>query len=112
VPDSDDTDYAPLAGDYAYVRQADPEVAAQLHAALGDARTVINVGAGTGSYERTDRYVVAVEPSAEMRRGRPGDLPPAIDARADALPFDCEPFDAALAVPTIHHWPDLNGGSN
>jgi SAM-dependent methyltransferase len=110
VPDWDDTDYAQLAGDYAYVRQADPEIAEQLHAALGDARTVINVGAGTGSYEPRDRYVVAVEPSAEMRRKRPRHLPPAIDARADALPFDREAFDAALAVLTIHHWPHLDSG--
>jgi SAM-dependent methyltransferase len=110
APDWDDTDYAPLAGDYARVRRAEPEVAQQLHAALGDARTVINVGAGTGCYEPTDRYVVAVEPSAAMRRRRPRGLPPAVDARADALPFDGDAFDAALAILTIHHWPDLNRG--
>jgi SAM-dependent methyltransferase len=110
VPEWDDTDYAPVAGVYATRRRADPVIAEQLHEALGPARTVINVGAGTGSYEPTDRYVVAVEPSAEMRARRPAELPPAVDARAEALPFDDGAFDAALAVLTVHHWPDLAGG--
>jgi SAM-dependent methyltransferase len=110
MPDWDDTDYSTLAGDYAAVRRPDPRIAAQLVAALGDARTVINVGAGTGSYEPTDRHVVAVEPSAEMRARRDPSLPPAIDATAEALPFDDDAFDAALAVLTIHHWPDLEAG--
>ena len=107
MPDWDDTDYSNLAADYAAVRRPDPRIGAQLLAALGDARTVLNVGAGTGSYEPTDRQVVAVEPAAEMRARRGADLPPAIDATADALPFDDDTFDAALAVFTIHHWPDL-----
>ncbi len=110
MPDWDDTDYADLATDYASVRRADPRIGAQLVAALGDARTVLNVGAGTGSYEPTDRHVVAVEPSAEMRGRRDPALPPAIDATADALPFDDDSFEAALAVFTIHHWPDLDRG--
>jgi SAM-dependent methyltransferase len=110
MPDWDDTDYSSLASDYATVRRADPRIAAQLVTALGDARTVLNVGAGTGSYEPTDRHVVAVEPSAEMRARRDPVLPPAIDATADALPFDRDSFDAALAVFTIHHWPDLDRG--
>jgi SAM-dependent methyltransferase len=105
MPGWDDTDYATLAGDYADVRRPDPRIGAQLVAALGDARTVLNVGAGTGSYEPTDRTVVAVEPSAEMRARRDPALPPALDARADALPFD-----AALAVFTVHHWPNLEAG--
>jgi SAM-dependent methyltransferase len=92
------------------VRRPDPRIGAQLGATLGGARTVINVGAGTGSYEPTDRHVVAVEPAAEMRARRDLALPPAIDARADALPFDDDSFDAALAVLTIHHWPDLEAG--
>ncbi len=110
MPEWDDTDYAPLAADYATVRRADPRIAAQLLAALGPARTVLNVGAGTGSYEPTDRHVVAVEPSAEMRARRASSLPPAIDATAEALPFDSDTFEAALAVFTIHHWPDLDAG--
>jgi len=110
MPDWDDTDYSNLAADYAVVRRPDPRIGAQLAAALGTARTVLDVGAGTGSYEPTDRHVVAVEPSAEMRALRDPALPPAIDATADALPFDDDTFDAALAVFTIHHWPDLDRG--
>jgi SAM-dependent methyltransferase len=110
MPDWDDTDYSGLAADYAAVRRPDPRIGAQLAAALGAARTVLDVGAGTGSYEPTDRHVVAVEPSAEMRARRDPALPPAIDATAADLPFDDDAFDAALAVFTIHHWPDLDAG--
>jgi SAM-dependent methyltransferase len=110
MPDWDDTDYAGLAADYAEVRCPDPRIRAQLAAALGDARTVLNVGAGTGSYEPTDRDVVAVEPSAEMRARRDPALAPAIDAAAADLPFDDDAFEAALAVFTIHHWPELERG--
>ena len=92
------------------MRRADPMIASQILDALGDARTVINVGAGTGSYEPRDRYVSAVEPSAHMRARRERELVPAIDARADALPFDDDAFDAGLAVLTVHHWPDLEAG--
>jgi hypothetical protein len=86
MPDWDDTDYSTLAVDYANVRRPDPRIGAQLAAALGDARTIVNVGAGTGSYEPADRHAVAVEPAAEMRARRDPALPPAIDATADALP--------------------------
>ena len=110
MPDWDDTDYSAFAVDYANVRRPDPRIGAQLHAALGSARKVINVGAGTGSYEPTDRHVVAVEPAADMRAERDPSLPPAIAAVADALPFDDGAFDAALAVLTVHHWPDLEAG--
>jgi SAM-dependent methyltransferase len=89
---------------YARFRRADPRIAEQIHAALGDARTVLNVGAGTGSYEPDDRWVLAVEPSATMRAGRPPMAAPAIDARAEALPFDDDAVDAAMACVTIHHW--------
>jgi SAM-dependent methyltransferase len=71
---------------------------------------VLNGGGGTGSYAPTDRQVVAVEPAAEMRARRDPSLPPAIDATAEALPFDDDSFDAALAVFTVHHWPDLEAG--
>jgi SAM-dependent methyltransferase len=89
---------------YARVRRADPRIAERIHAALGDARTVLNVGAGTGSYEPDDRWVLAVEPSAVMRAGRPPTAAPAIDARAEALPLDDDAVDAAMACVTIHHW--------
>jgi SAM-dependent methyltransferase len=97
-------DYERLGRTYARHRRADPRIAARIHAALGDARTVVNVGAGTGSYEPRDRWVIAVEPSAVMRAQRPAGAAPAIAARAEALPFDDGAFDAAMACVTIHHW--------
>ena len=105
-----DADYGEIGTGYARVRQPDPRIAAQFHAALGDARTVLNVGAGAGSYEPTDREVTAVEPSASMRAQRPDWLSPAIDATAETLPFDDDSFDAAMASVTVHQWPDLEAG--
>ena len=89
---------------YAQHRRPDPRIAARIHAALGDARTVLNVGAGTGSYEPHDRWVLAVEPSATMRAQRAPGAAPAIAARAEALPLDDGAVDAAMACVTIHHW--------
>ena len=97
-------DYERHGRTYARHRRTDPRIAARIHAALGDAKTVLNVGAGTGSYEPRDRWVLAVEPSATMRAQRPADAAPAIDARAQELPFDADTFDAAMACVTIHHW--------
>ncbi|WP_445152689.1 class I SAM-dependent methyltransferase [Baekduia sp. Peel2402] len=105
-----DFDYEANGSGYAVRRQPDPRIAAFLHAALGDARTVINVGAGAGSYEPEDRHVVAVEPSATMRAQRPHHLAPALDATAERLPFDEDSFDAAMATITIHQWNDLDAG--
>src|ERR1700709_363072 len=87
-------------------RRAAPRVAAHVHAALGDARTVLNVGAGAGSYEPEDRHVLAVEPSAAMRPHQPRHRAPAIDASAESLPFDDDAFDAAMATITVHQWSD------
>lgn len=81
-----------------------------MHAALGQARTVINVGAGAGSYEPEDRHVVAVEPSAAMRAQRPRHLAPALDGIAERLPFDDDSFDAAMATVTVHQWNDTEQG--
>jgi SAM-dependent methyltransferase len=81
-----------------------------IHEALGDAETVVNVGAGTGSYEPVDRNVTAVEPSAEMIAQRPAGSAPAVRASAEALPFEDDSFDAAMAVMTVHHWADLSVG--
>jgi SAM-dependent methyltransferase len=95
---------------YSLHRRADRRIAAHIHAALGDAGTVINVGAGTGSYEPHDRWVLAVEPSATMRAQRPLGAAPALSARAEALPFDDDSFDAAMACVTIHHWEPPQAG--
>jgi SAM-dependent methyltransferase len=104
-----DFDYEAHGARYAAIRRPDPRIAAQVHAALGAAETVVNVGAGAGSYEPEDRAVVAVEPSATMRAQRPHRLP-AVDATAERLPFDDGAFDAAMAMTTIHQWSDLHRG--
>jgi len=93
-----DFDYDIHGHGYAQRRRPDPRSAALIHAALGDARTVVNVGAGAGSYEPADRYVVAVEPSAGMRAQRPATAVPALNATAESLPFDDGAFDAAMAT--------------
>ncbi|HUQ83224.1 MAG TPA: class I SAM-dependent methyltransferase [Gemmatimonadaceae bacterium] len=95
---------------YARLRRPDSRIAAQIMAALGDARSVLNVGAGAGSYEPQDRRVVAVEPSAVMLAQRPPGIAPAVRARAEALPFPDRVFDAVLAVLTLHHWADRARG--
>jgi SAM-dependent methyltransferase len=103
-------DYERHGRTYASHRRADPRIAARIHEALGDARTVLNVGAGAGSYEPEDRWVLAVEPSATMRAQRPAGMAAAIDARAEALPFDDDSVDAAMACVTIHHWEPPQAG--
>ncbi|MEW1841581.1 methyltransferase domain-containing protein [Nonomuraea angiospora] len=105
-----DFDYDRHGQGYARRRRTDPRIAARVHAALGEARTVINVGAGAGSYEPEDRHVVAVEPSAAMRAQRPRHLAPALDATAERLPFDDGSFDAAMATVTVHQWNDTEQG--
>jgi SAM-dependent methyltransferase len=95
---------------YASTRRPDPRIAARIHAALDDARRVVNVGAGAGSYEPTDRAVVAAEPSPVMLAQRPPRTPPAVQAVGAALPFPDRTFDAAMAVLTLHHWPDQRAG--
>lgn len=105
-----DVDYGDIGRSYAQFRQPEPSIAAQILAALGDAQTVLNVGAGTGSYEPTDRNVTAVEPSASMRAQRPAHLSRAIDAVAEALPFADQSFDASMASVTVHQWRDLEKG--
>lgn len=105
-----DVDYEATGGGYAANRRPDPRIAALINAALGDARTVLNVGAGAGSYEPPDREVVAVEPSARMRAQRPPGSPPVVDATAEDLPFAVRAFDAAMAIVTIHQWRDWKRG--
>lgn len=96
---------------YSGYRQTEPEIAKHIFAALGNAHTVLNVGAGAGSYEPDDRYLVAVEPSVTMRNQRlEKNKVPAINAKADNLPFDDKSFDASMALVTVHHWPDMKKG--
>jgi SAM-dependent methyltransferase len=95
---------------YAAYRRPDARIAARIADALGSARTVVNVGAGAGSYEPADRTVAAVEPSAQMVRQRAPGAGPAVRATAERLPFRDASFDAALAVLTMHHWPDWGAG--
>ncbi len=102
--------YDTIGHGYTKVRRPDPRIAANVHSALGDCRSVVNVGAGTGSYEPVDRDVVAVEPSAVMLRQRPPDAAPAVRASASALPFRDASFDASLALLTVHHWSDVERG--
>jgi SAM-dependent methyltransferase len=102
--------YDTIGGSYPATRRTEPRIAAQVWAALGGARTVLNVGAGTGSYEPPDRDVIAVEPSAVMRAQRPAGAAPCVTADAQHLPFDDQSFDAAMAFATVHHWPDPIAG--
>ena len=95
---------------YRRYRQPDPRIAAAITGALGTAESVLNVGAGAGSYEPSDRTVVAVEPSLAMIRQRQRDGAPVVQASATHVPFRDAAFDAALAVLTVHHWPDRAGG--
>jgi SAM-dependent methyltransferase len=102
--------YDSIGVSYTATRQTEPRIAAQIWAALGDARTVLNVGAGTGSYEPPDREVTAVEPSAVMRAQRRPDAAPCVAASAGRLPFADQSFDAAMSVLSDHHWPDPLAG--
>jgi len=95
---------------YAALRRPDPTIAAAIHAALGSAATVVNIGAGAGAYEPDDRWVLAVEPSAVMVAQRPPGSAPALLASAEALPLADETVDAAMATLTLHHWRDWRAG--
>ena len=95
---------------YDATRGTDPRIASRIWAAFGDARTVLNVGAGAGSYEPPDREVTAVEPSDTMIAKRPPGSAPVVKATADALPFEDGSFDAAMVVLSDHHWPDWRAG--
>jgi ubiquinone/menaquinone biosynthesis C-methylase UbiE len=105
-----DADYGTIGRDYANYRQPEPAVAALIGRALGPAHTVLNVGAGAGSYEPLDRDVIAVEPSASMRAQRPTHLVHAIDAVAESLPFPDRHFDAAMTTFSVHQWSRLDEG--
>jgi SAM-dependent methyltransferase len=102
--------YDDIGRGYATVRVEDPRLARPIWDALGDARTVVNVGAGAGSYEPRDREVTAVEPSTVMIAQRPAGAAPAVRASSERLPFPDDSFDAAMAIITIHHWDALEAG--
>jgi SAM-dependent methyltransferase len=102
--------YDRIGQSYSVTRRTDPRLASVIWEALGDARTVVNVGAGTGAYEPTDRDVVAVEPSSVMIAQRPPEVAPVVRAQAEALPFADGGFDAAMAVLSDHHWRDRRQG--
>jgi SAM-dependent methyltransferase len=104
-------DYDKKEHNYSAIRQTDPRIAQYITDALADARTILNVGAGSGSYEPQDRYVISVEPSSKMRSQRAAaGRRPAVIGFADKLPFDDTSFDASMAIATVHHWPDLAKG--
>ena len=98
--------YDTIGHGYSLTRREDPRFRARIHAALGNARTVVNVGAGTGAYEPTDRYVIAIEPSEVMAKQRSPDLAPSIRATAGDLPLRDGSVDAAMAILSVHHWDD------
>jgi len=102
--------YDTIGATYTVTRRTEPRIAAQVWAALGDAQAVLNVGAGTGSYEPSDRDVTAVEPSALMRAQRPTGAARCLAATAETLPFADQSFDAAMAFATLHHWQDPIAG--
>ena len=102
--------YDRLGRSYATTRREDPRITAAIQAALGDARRVVNVGAGAGAYEPRDREVVAVEPSPVMIAQRPAGAAPVVQASAEQLPFADGEFDVAMAILTVHHWSDLEAG--
>ena len=105
-----DPTYDTIGAGYAGIRRPEPLFAARIEEALGDAQSVLNVGAGTGSYEPADRDVTAVEPSALMISQRPEGAALAVQATAEELPFEDKSFDAAMAVLTVHHWRDAAAG--
>jgi SAM-dependent methyltransferase len=102
--------YDTIGKSYAEYRRPDPRIAAAITAAVGDACFIVNIGAGTGSYEPHDRNVIAVEPSLTMIGQRQQRAAPVVRAIAARLPFRDRQFDAALAILTIHHWPDQTAG--
>jgi SAM-dependent methyltransferase len=102
--------YDTIGATYTVTRRTEPRIATQVWVALGDAQTVLNVGAGTGSYEPSDRDVTAVEPSAVMRSQRTAGAALCVAAIAESLPFQDQSFDAAMAFATIDHWQDPIAG--
>lgn len=95
---------------YSTYRRPDPRIAKAVHAELRQASTIVNLGAGVGSYEPRDRALVAVEPSSLMISQRPKSAHPVVQARAESVPFRDGAFDVAMAILSIHHWSDIERG--
>ncbi len=110
IPSAMAASYDTIGVNYANLRKPDHRIAANIAEALGTAETVLNVGAGAGSYEPADRTITAVEPSAKMIAQRPPSSATVIQGTAEDLPFDDNSFDASMAVLTIHHWSDQEKG--
>jgi SAM-dependent methyltransferase len=110
LSDDSQTDYDRIGRRYTIARRADPRIAIQIHAALGDARSVANVGAGAGAYEPSDREVLPIEPSERMIAQRAPELAPVIRGRAESLPLPAGSVDAAMACMALHHWTDWRVG--
>jgi len=104
------TSYDTIGVNYSDLRKPDSRIERVISKALGPAESVLNVGAGTGSYEPADRQVTAIEPSLEMIRQRGASAVPAIQGYAENLPFDDSSFDASMAILTVHHWADKEKG--
>ena len=102
--------YDTIGVNYADLRKPDRRIAKIIEEALGSAQVVLNVGAGTGSYEPVDRQLIAVEPSREMIRKRSSTAAEVVQASADELPFNDDHFEASMAILTVHHWPDKAAG--
>lgn len=104
------TSYDAIGANYGHSRKTEPRIAAMIERALGPAETVLNVGAGTGSYEPEGRHVTALEPSQQMIDQRPLGAATAICGSAEELPFEDDSFDASMAILTVHHWKDVTRG--
>jgi SAM-dependent methyltransferase len=104
------TSYDLIGVDYSDLRKPDPRIAATIERALGTASSILNVGAGAGSYEPAGRHVTAVEPSLEMIRQRRVPAASIVQGHAEQLPFDDDSFDASMAILTVHHWTDRQRG--
>ncbi len=104
------TPYDAIGINYSDLRKPDARIATVIENALGAADTVLNVGAGAGSYEPAEKRVMAVEPSMEMIRQRPASAATVIQGNAEDLPFDDGSFDASMAILTVHHWMDKEKG--
>lgn len=110
MPNAYNASYDTIGVTYSDLRKPDSRIESMIWQALGESKTVVNVGAGTGSYEPKDRSVTALEPSLKMIRQGPASAAPVVQAFAEDMPFDDKAFDASMAILTVHHWADQAKG--